>query len=158
MSDDSPCCKSHDTFSAFLPLTCTPCIIYAPLHTFFACILSRSISNHYLRSCGNVTCSRPQRKACRLRIEPRTSGTGVNHSNLCQSAHARIQRGGTGGLDPPPWNLTILPKKKVISGFFGGWTLPRLRPKITIFVGPPLMKISGSAHAAPLSILLCCHV
>ena len=43
--------------------------------------------------------------------------------------------------------------KKVISGFFEGWTPPPppppplLRPKITIFVGPHLMKISGSAHA-----------
>ena len=27
--------------------------------------------------------------------------------------------GGTGGPDPPPWNLKILPKKKVISGFLG---------------------------------------
>ena len=27
-----------------------------------------------------MTCSRPQRKAPRLRIEPGTSGTGVNHS------------------------------------------------------------------------------
>ena len=34
--------------------------------------------------------------------------------------------GGTGGPDPhPPWNLKILPKKKVISGFLG--------------VGPPLV-------------------
>ena len=33
--------------------------------------------------------------------------------------------GGTGGPDPP-WNLKILPKKKVISGFFGCWTPPRL--------------------------------
>ena len=47
---------------------------------FFYCLLSRSISDHYLRSCENVTCSRPQRKAPRLRIEPGTSGTGVNHS------------------------------------------------------------------------------
>ena len=47
---------------------------------FFYCLLSRSISDHYLRSCGNVTCSWPQRKALRLRIEPGTSGTGVNHS------------------------------------------------------------------------------
>ena len=31
--------------------------------------------------------------------------------------------GGTGGPDPP-WNLKILPLKKVISGFFGGWTPP----------------------------------
>ena len=35
----------------------------------------------------------------------------------------RGSRGGTGGPDPPPpWNLKILPKKKVISGFLGGWT------------------------------------
>ena len=47
---------------------------------FFYCLLSRSISDHYLMSCGNMTCSRPQRKASRLRIEPGTSGTGVNHS------------------------------------------------------------------------------
>ena len=37
-------------------------------------------ADHYLRSCGNATCSRPQQKASRLRIEPRTPGTGVNHS------------------------------------------------------------------------------
>ena len=47
---------------------------------FFYRLLSRSISDHYPRSCGNVTCSRPQRKAPRLRIEPGTSGTEVNHS------------------------------------------------------------------------------
>ena len=46
----------------------------------FYCLLSRLTSDHYLRSCGNVTCSRPQQKAPRLRIEPATSGTGVNHS------------------------------------------------------------------------------
>ena len=27
---------------------------------FFNCLLSQSIPDHYLRSCGNVTCSRPQ--------------------------------------------------------------------------------------------------
>ena len=38
--------------------------------------------------------------------------------------HARIQRGGGGGgrESGPPWNLKILPKKKVISGFLGSWT------------------------------------
>ena len=50
------------------------------LFFFFFFSLSRSISDHYLRRCGNVTCSRQQRKAPRLRIDPGTSGTGVNHS------------------------------------------------------------------------------
>ena len=34
--------------------------------------LRQSISDHYLRSCGNVTCSRPQQTATRLRLEPGT--------------------------------------------------------------------------------------
>ena len=59
---------------------------------FFYCLLSRSISDHYLRSCGNVTCSRPQRKAPRLRIEPRTSGTGVNHSTPAPVRSTRVHR------------------------------------------------------------------
>ena len=70
-------------------LRSSPCTIWCSLRIclgtcpfldfffFFYCLLSRSISDHYLRSCGNVTCSRPQRKAPRLRIE---SGTEVNHS------------------------------------------------------------------------------
>ena len=45
------------------------------------CLRSRSISDHYL-SCGNVTCSRPQRKVSR--IEPWTSGTGINFSTPAQ--------------------------------------------------------------------------
>ena len=32
-------------------------------HSFFYLLLRQSISDHYLRSCGYVTCSRPQRKA-----------------------------------------------------------------------------------------------
>ena len=39
----------------------------------FYLLLRRSISDHYLRSCGYVTCSRPQRTATRLRLEPGTS-------------------------------------------------------------------------------------
>ena len=57
----------------------------------------------------------------------------------------RGSRGG--GIRPPPQNLKNLPKK-VILGFFGGWTTPppRLRQYFTILVGPPLVKISGSAN------------
>ena len=32
----------------------------------------RSFSDHYLRNCGNVTCSRPQQMATWLRLEPGT--------------------------------------------------------------------------------------
>ena len=39
---------------------------------FFYLLLRRSISDHYLRSCGYVTCSRPQRTATRG-LEPGTS-------------------------------------------------------------------------------------
>ena len=59
--------------------------------------------------------------------------------------HARIQRGKP-GVRTPPLNLKMLPKK-VILGFLGGWTpSPRLRQYLTILVGPPLVKMSGSAH------------
>ena len=64
------------------PSTRSPCypVFFFFFLFFFNCLLSRSISDHYLRSCGNVTCSRPQQKAPWLRIELGTSGTGVNHS------------------------------------------------------------------------------
>ena len=39
---------------------------------FFYLLLRRSISDHYLRSCGYVTCSRPQRTATGG-LEPGTS-------------------------------------------------------------------------------------
>ena len=43
---------------------------------------------------------------------------------------SRAGGGGTGGPDPhlptPPRNLKFVPEKKVISGFWGGWTPPRL--------------------------------
>ena len=39
---------------------------------FFNLLLRRSISDHYLRSCGYVTCSRPQRTATGG-LEPGTS-------------------------------------------------------------------------------------
>ena len=39
---------------------------------FFYLLLRRSISDHYLRSCGYVTCSRPQRTAT-VGLEPGTS-------------------------------------------------------------------------------------
>ena len=57
--------------------------------------------------------------------------------------HARIQRSGP----PPPRNLKILPKKLILGFFFwGGVDPPRLRQYFTILVGPPLVKMSGSAH------------
>ena len=40
---------------------------------FFYLLLRQSVSDHYLRSCGYVTCSRPRRTATRLRLEPGTS-------------------------------------------------------------------------------------
>ena len=58
----------------------------------------------------------------------------------------RGSRGGTGGPDPPPpRNLKILPKKGNF-GIFGGLDPPRLRQYFTILAGPPLVKMSGSAH------------
>ena len=62
--------------------------------------------------------------------------------------------GGGGGVDrgsgppPPPWNLEILPKKCNFGIFFGGGGLDPLSSvtKNCHFLGPPLMKISGSAH------------
>ena len=41
--------------------------------SFFYLLLRQSISDHYLKICGNVTCSRTQRKATRFRLEPGTS-------------------------------------------------------------------------------------
>ena len=67
------------------------------------------------------------------------AGNGQNNN------HARIQRGGPGVRTPTGiWKFYL--KKGNFRIFLGGWTPPRLWPKITIFVGPPLMKISGSAH------------
>ena len=43
---------------------------------FFYLLLRRSISDHYLRSCGYITCSRPQRTATGG-LEPGTSRSKV---------------------------------------------------------------------------------
>ena len=53
-------------------------------------------------------------------------------------------RGNWGSGPPPPWNLKNLPKKVILG--FGGVDPPRLRQYFTILVGPPLVKMSGSAH------------
>ena len=42
-----------------------------------------------------MTCSRPQRKAPRLRIEPGTSGTGVNHSTPATRQMTLFHQGNT---------------------------------------------------------------
>ena len=64
--------------------------------------------------------------------------------------HARIQRGGggTGGPDPPPWNLKILPKKRYFRDFWGVGPPLVCDQKLPFSLDPPppLMKISGSAH------------
>ena len=58
----------------------------------------------------------------------------------------RGSRGGGAPADPlPPWNLKILPKIGNF-GIFWGLDPPRLRQYFTILVGPPLVKMSGSAH------------
>ena len=46
--------------------------LYTVFCDFFYLLLRRSISDHYLRSCGYVTCSRPQRTATGG-LEPGTS-------------------------------------------------------------------------------------
>ena len=48
---------------------------------------------------------------------------------------------------PPPRNLKCLPKKGNFGFFLGvGPHPPRLRQYFTILVGPPLVKMSGSAN------------
>ena len=55
------------------------------------------------------------------------------------------QGGGAGGPDPPPPGIRKLYLKKGNFGIFGGLDPPRLRQYFTILVGPPLVKMSGSA-------------
>ena len=78
--------NANCTANSLFHLKCTVTSAYFEKKTdvaalfFFYCVLCRSISYHYPRSCGIVTCSRPQETATQLRIEPGTSGTGVRHS------------------------------------------------------------------------------
>ena len=54
-----------------------------------------------------------------------------------------------GSGSPPPRNLKSLPKKGNFGIFWGVGPpppLPRLRQYFTILVGPPLVKMSGSAN------------
>ena len=55
---------------------------YLPLHciwffSHFLLVTESIIFDHYLRSCRNVTCLRPQRTATQLRLEPETSRPNV---------------------------------------------------------------------------------
>ena len=57
--------------------------------------------------------------------------------------------GGDRGSGPPPpsiRNLKILPKKCNFGIFWGVAPPPGLRQYFAILVGPPLVKMSGSAH------------
>ena len=45
----------------------------SPMELLFYLLLRRSISGQYLRSCGTVTCSKPQRTTTGLIFEPGTS-------------------------------------------------------------------------------------
>ena len=53
--------------------------------------------------------------------------------------------GGGGGPDPPP-GIRKFYLKKGNFGIFWGLYPPRHRQYFTILVGPPLVKMSGSAH------------
>ena len=54
-----------------------PILILLSFFFFFFFFFFTLYSDYYLRSCGIVTCSRPQRMAPQLRSDPGTSGTGI---------------------------------------------------------------------------------
>ena len=64
---------------------------------FFYLLLRRSISDHYLRSCGYVTCSRPQRKATGG-LEPGTSRPKVLRSTTAPVRSMWMWRFGDGDV------------------------------------------------------------
>ena len=77
--------------------------------------------------------------------KPMSNSGSVSCFPKCVIHPCADPEGGPGVRTPLKFENFTKKKKRVILGFFGGWT-PSSVTKITIFVGPPLMKISGSAH------------